>query len=65
MSSVFYSTVAGVSGLHRVAPGVTHIAPHSGLGEILKIGKNVAHFIVALWNTDDADITDIDRWFCN
>ena len=63
MSSVFYSTVAvACTGLH---PVLLILRPIRGFGEILKIGKNIAHFTVGVWNADDADITDIDRWVCN
>ena len=50
------------TGLH---PVLLILRPIRGLCEILKIGKNVAHFIVGVWNADDADVTDINRWFCN
>ena len=50
------------TGLH---PVLLILRPIRGFGEILKIGKNIAHFTVGVWNADDVGITDIDRLFCN
>ena len=68
MSSVFYSTayitpfgvhrsrlLVAYTGLH---PVLLILRPIRGFGEILKIGKNIAHFTVGVWNTDDADERD-------
>ena len=45
------------TGLH---PVLLILRPIRGFGEILKIGKNIAHFTAGVWNTDDADLTDIE-----